>query len=156
MPCNLYGPNDNYDLNNSHVFPALINKINQAKKNKNKFIKIWGTGKPLREFMHVDDLSECILHILCLDKNKFEKLLNLNKYSLVNIGSGEEISILNLAKKISKIIGFQGSIKFDKNFPDGTPRKVLDINNMINFGWKSKINIDDGIEKTYMNYLRSN
>ncbi|MDB3973989.1 GDP-L-fucose synthase [Alphaproteobacteria bacterium] len=156
MPCNLYGPNDNYDLNNSHVLPALIKKIDYAKKNNSKHISVWGSGKPLREFMHVDDLSDCIIHILNLNDKKFKKLLNLNDFSLVNIGSGEEISIFNLAKKISKVLGFKGQIKLDKRYPDGTPRKILNIESMQNFGWKSKIKLDEGIYRTYKNYLENN
>lgn len=155
MPCNLYGPNDNYDLKNSHVLPALIKKIHIAKKQNEKFITLWGSGKPLREFLYVDDLSECILYILKLNQRKYNDLISSNNFSLVNTGSGDEISILNLAKKISKIIGFDGSIKFDNSYPDGTPRKVLD-NSVINqLGWHSKVDLNTGIRLTYDSFLKS-
>ena len=155
MPCNLYGPNDNYDLLSSHVLPALIRKIHLAKQKKQKFITLWGSGKPLREFMFVDDLSECILHILNLNNKRYNELTLSNNFSLINIGSGNEISILNLAKKISKIIGFKGSIRFNKNYPDGTPRKLLD-NSLINqTGWRHKVNLDLGIKITYDHFLKS-
>lgn len=153
MPCNLYGPNDNYDLMNSHVLPALIKKIYLAKTKNDKKVELWGSGKPLREFMHVDDLSRAIIFILKLKKKNYEDLILSNNFSLINVGSGEEISIKDLAKKISKIIGFTGQIKFNKEFPDGTPRKVLNINKMKKLGWKNKIDLDRGISEVYNNFI---
>jgi GDP-L-fucose synthase len=139
MPCNLYGPNDNYDLNNSHFLPALIRKIHEAKvSNKNK-VELWGDGSPKRELMHVDDLANSCLYFL---KN------NTSNYML-NIGSGEEHSIKVFANKISKIIGYDGNIVFNKRFPNGTPRKVLDTSLANNLGWKSKILFDQEIRSIY-------
>lgn len=139
MPCNLYGPNDNYDLNNSHFLPALIRKIHEAKiSNKNK-VELWGDGSPKRELMHVDDLANSCLYFL---KN------NTSNY-LLNIGSGEEHSIKVFANKISKIIGYDGNILFNKRFPNGTPRKILDTSLANNLGWKSKILFDQEIQYIY-------
>ena len=153
MPCNLYGPNDNYDLMTSHVLPALINKIHLAKINNNNKVELWGSGTPLREFMHVDDLSRAIIFILKLKKKNYEDLILSNKFSLINIGSGEEISIKNLAQKIAKIVGFTGQIKFNREFPDGTPRKILNTSKLNKLGWKNKIDLDRGILGVYNNFI---
>ena len=144
MPTNLYGPGDNYDLKTSHVLPALIRKFHEANKNKSDQVIIWGTGKPLREFLHVDDLAKAVL--FCL-KNKL-------KESIYNIGSGEEISIEKLGLIVGEIIGFKGKILFDSSKPDGTPRKLLDSSKIIKLGWRNTINLYEGIEFTYKNYLK--
>lgn len=141
MPTNLYGPGDNYDLKTSHVIPALIRKYHDAKQNGNKVL-LWGTGNPLREFLHVDDLARAILLFV---KNKS------NDY-LYNVGSGEEISIRDLAKLISNIVEYNGETAWDKSMPDGTPRKLLDSNKIEKYGFKSKINLEQGIKGVYKNY----
>ena len=142
MPCNMYGPNDNYHPKNSHVLAALIKKFYLAKKNKKKKVEIWGTGKPLREFMHVDDFAEAII-IAAKKYNSAEPL---------NIGSGDEVSITKLAKMISIITKFEGKIIYNKKFPDGTPRKILDSSNIIKIGWKPKIKLYDGIFDTIKSF----
>ena len=144
MPTNLYGPNDNYDLKTSHVLPALIRKFHEAKIN-NEDVELWGTGDPLRDFLHVDDLADALLYIMENQKNEF----------LYNIGSGEEISINNLAELIKEKISFKGSIKYNSAFPDGTPRKILDSSKVNKLGWKPKISLDQGIERTYKDFLMS-
>ena len=137
MPTNLYGPNDNYDLNNSHVLPALIRKIVTAKKNNSETITIWGTGNPKREFLHADDLAEACYFLM----------KNYDEPGLINIGTGEDISILDLAKLIKKIIGFEGEIITDISKPDGTPRKLMDVSKINSLGWKAKIGLEEGIIK---------
>ncbi len=149
MPTNLYGPKDNYNLENSHVLPALIRKFDEAKKNNLNQVICWGSGKPLREFLYVDDLADACIFAL-ENINQREKKLENN---WLNVGSEFEISIKNLAIKISKIIGFSGEIKWDLTKPDGTPRKKLDTSRLENMGWKAKTNLDDGILNTYKNYL---
>jgi len=138
MPTNLYGPNDNFDLETSHVLPALIRKFVDARISGADTVTLWGTGEPLREFLHVDDLSKAI--ILCLEK--YDDDLH------INIGSGSEISIRNLAQKIAMHAKFMGEIVWDKSKPDGTPRKILDINRISDLGWKPTISLDDGIKDT--------
>lgn len=137
MPTNLYGPNDNYDLNNSHVLPALIRKIITAKKNNSETITIWGTGNPKREFLHADDLAEACYFLM----------KNYDEPGLINIGTGEDISILDLAKLIKKIMGFEGEIITDISKPDGTPRKLMDVSKINSLGWKAKIGLEEGIIK---------
>lgn len=143
MPTNLYGPNDNFDLKTSHVLPSLIRKFHEAKVNNKDYVELWGTGKPYREFLHVEDLADAI--IFCLGR-KF-------KYDLYNIGYGEEISIYNLAELIKSIIGYDGEIRFNVDMPDGTPRKLIDSSRINELGWKPKIKLEDGIRKTYKWYI---
>lgn len=138
MPCNMYGPNDNYDKRNSHVFAALLKKFIIAKKENKKFVEIWGSGKPLREFLHVDDFARAII----LASKKY------NQSEPLNVGSGMEISILNLAKLISKTINYNGKIKFNRRYPDGTPRKILDTTKIKKLGWRPKISLVDGIKQS--------
>jgi len=138
MPTNLYGTNDNYHPENSHVLPALIRRIALAKKNNESSLTIWGTGDPRREFLHVDDLADACYYLLN----------NYNESGLINIGCGKDISIKELAILISNIIGYEGEIKFDIAKPDGTPRKLMDISKILNLGWQPKINLKDGIKKT--------
>ena len=145
MPTNLYGPNDNFDLETSHVLPAMINKFHIAKINNHKCVKLWGSGSPFREFLHVDDLALAILFIL---KNEIVS-------DIYNIGSNEEIKIDGLAKLISKIVGFDGDIIWDKTKPDGTPRKILDSSKINSLGWYSKISLTNGIKSTYKWYLEN-
>ena len=139
MPTNLYGPNDNYDLNNSHVLPALLRKFITAKNNGDTLVTIWGTGSPLREFLHADDLAAACLFLMD----------NHNEAGLVNIGVGEDISILDLAKMVKQIVGFTGDIITDTTKPDGTPRKLMDVTKLTNLGWKASISLEEGIKKVY-------
>ena len=144
MPTNLYGPYDNFDLENSHVLPALIRKFMDAKNLKSDVVTLWGSVSPLRDFMHVDDLSEAV--IFCSEK--------YNENEHINIGSGQEISINNLAALISKIVGFTGRIEWDKSRLDGTPRKVLDVSKLEAYGWTPKISLENGIRDT-VNWYQS-
>ena len=143
MPTNLYGPNDNFDLESSHVFPALIRKFIEAKKSNASSVELWGTGKPRREFLHVDDLAKAI--IVCLD--------NYNADQQINIGTGIDLTVAELAEKIAKNNGFTGSINWDVAREDGTPQKVLDIQKITNLGWKPSISLDQGIKLTVEWYL---
>jgi GDP-L-fucose synthase len=145
MPTNLYGPNDNFDLETSHVLPALIRKFIEAKQNNKSEVTVWGSGKPLREFLHTDDLAKAVL--LCIEK--------YDDAQQINVGSGVEISILDLANNIAEKVGFSGSIVMDANKPDGTPRKVLDITKVSNLGWKPTISLDQGIASTVEWYLQN-
>ena len=142
MPTNLYGPGDNYDLDTSHVIPALIKKMHLAKLEKRKEVIIWGSGKPLREFMHVDDCAEGMIFLMN----------NYSEDSHINLGFGSEISILELAKKIKEIVGFSGKIVFDKSKPDGIKRKLLNSEKINDLGWRPKINLEEGLKKTYKDY----
>ena len=145
MPTNLYGPNDNFSKDYSHVIPGLIARMHEAKENKAKEFNIWGTGKPLREFLFVDDLSRCIEFIL--ENNITEKL--------INIGSGQEVTVMELAEKIRDIIGFSGELIFDKSMPDGNPRKLLDSSLINNLGWSPDVDLDSGLKITYDWYKNS-
>ncbi len=144
MPTNLYGPGDNYHPENSHVLPALIRRFHEAKVRGDSSVTIWGTGSPLREFLHVDDLAAAIVHLLGLE----------NPPDLVNLGSGSEISILELAKLVARTVGFTGSIETDPSKPDGTPRKLCDISRIQATGWQPKISLADGIAAAYQDFLR--
>lgn len=139
MPTNLYGPNDNFDLKTSHVLPALIRKAHEAKENGDKSLEIWGTGKPRREFLHVDDCANALVFLL----------KNYDEYEHVNIGCGDDLSIANLVQIICKIVGFKGEIIFDLSKPDGTPRKLMSIEKLTTLGWQPKISLEDGISCTY-------
>lgn len=145
MPTNLYGPNDNFSDSNSHVIPGLINRVYKSKKENLKTMSVWGTGNPLREFLFVDDLSDAVNFII---DNKIED-------EIINIGSGQEISIKNLAEKIKKIIDFDGDIIFDKSLPDGNPKKMLDSNKINNYGWVASTDLDKGLEITF-NWYKNN
>jgi GDP-L-fucose synthase len=139
MPTNLYGPNDNYDLNSSHVLPALLRKFIEAKNNGDDSVTLWGTGTPLREFMHVDDLANACLFLM----------KSYNEKEFLNIGVGEDISIFDLAKLVKRIVGFEGEIILDQSKPDGTPRKLMDVSKLNDLGWKAKIDLNKGINKVY-------
>ena len=145
MPTNLYGQNDNYDLNNSHVLPALIRKFHEAKINNHSEVVLWGSGEPLREFLYVDDLAEAIF---------FSLVNNLDSH-LYNVGSGHEISVNELAIMIQQIIGHKGEIIWDKNKPNGTPRKILDSSKLLSIGWNPKVQLYEGIKKVY-SHLEAN
>jgi GDP-L-fucose synthase len=139
MPTNLYGPNDNYDLNNSHVLPALLRKFITAKKNNLPSVELWGSGTPKREFLHVDDLAEACFFLM----------QNYHEEGLVNIGVGDDITILALAQLIKKITNYNGNIQLNTSKPDGTPRKLLDVSKINNLGWKATISLEEGIKKVY-------
>lgn len=143
MPTNLYGINDNFDLNTSHVLPALIRKFHEAKINKEKSVVMWGSGKPLREFLYVDDLADALVHLM----------LNYNEETHVNLGTGEDISIADLATMIKEIVGYEGEIVKDLSKPDGTPRKLLDVSLLHSTGWKHKTSLEEGISKVYKWYV---
>lgn len=143
MPTNLYGPNDNYDLNNSHVLPALIRKFHTAKVNQQDSVVIWGTGTPRREFLHVDDLADACYYLL----------EHYDGEQLVNVGSGVDITIFELASLVKKIVGFNGEIKLDPSKPDGTPRKLMDVSKLEKVGWKYKISLEEGISSVYKEVL---
>jgi GDP-L-fucose synthase len=139
MPTNLYGPNDNYDLNNSHVLPALLRKFHEARIKREPYVTVWGSGNPMREFLHVDDLADACFYLM----------MNYNEPGLINIGTGKDISIKELALLIKEIVGYKGDIKFDTSKPDGTPRKLMDVSKLHAFGWKHKIELRQGIQKVY-------
>jgi GDP-L-fucose synthase len=143
MPTNLYGPNDNYDLNNSHVLPALLRKFHIAKQEGNGEVEIWGTGSPKREFLHVEDLAAACFFLL----------QNYNDKEPVNIGCGKDISIKDLALTIKKVVGFKGKLNFDTSKPDGTPRKLLSVDKLHNLGWKHQIELEEGIKSVYKDLL---
>ena len=139
MPTNLYGPGDNFDLQSSHVLPALIRKFHEAKRRNDPSVEIWGTGTPRREFLHVDDLADAIVYLL----------LNYNEEAIVNIGWGEDLTIRDLAEIIMSAIGYSGSLTFDRSKPDGTPRKLLDVSRLQSLGWSPRITLKAGIADTY-------
>jgi GDP-L-fucose synthase len=139
MPTNLYGPNDNYDLQNSHVLPALIRKFHTAVQNGDSEVEIWGTGKPKREFLHVDDLAEACLFLM----------LNYNEKGFLNVGSGSDVSIRELAETVAEVVGFKGKLTHNTSKPDGAPRKLMDVSRLHNLGWKHKIELKDGIQAVY-------
>jgi GDP-L-fucose synthase len=143
MPTNLYGPNDNYDLNNSHVLPALIRKFHSAKVNGAAEVEIWGSGTPRREFLHVDDLADACYYLL----------QNYDGEQLVNVGSGVDVTILELANLVKEIVGFTGTIKMDATKPDGTPRKLMDVSKLEKVGWKYSISLQEGIASVYKEVL---
>jgi GDP-L-fucose synthase len=145
MPTNLYGPGDNFDLNSSHVLPALIRKFHEAKTKQAKEVLVWGSGQPRREFLHVDDLADACVFLM----------VNYHQPEIINIGWGKDISIADLAHLVKDVVGFAGKIAYDRTKPDGTPRKLLDISRITQLGWRAKIDLRQGIEETYRWYLES-
>ncbi len=145
MPTNLYGPNDNFDLKNSHVAAALLRKAHEAKVEKRPALEVWGSGTPLREFLHVDDMADAA--IFCLTQG--------DHASMLNVGSGDEVSIADLARLICDVVGYEGELVFDPSKPDGTPRKLADTSRLFALGWKPKISLRDGLEQTYAWYLQA-
>lgn len=144
MPTNLYGINDNYDLNNSHVLPALIRKFHEAKLEGKDKVEIWGTGTPKREFLYVDDLADACHYLM----------LNYNDSEIVNIGTGQDVTIAELAVGIKNIVGFEGDIYFNTDMPDGTPRKLLDVSKLKGLGWQYTTSLKEGIKKAYLDYVK--
>jgi GDP-L-fucose synthase len=155
MPCNLYGPGDNYDPNFGHVIPSLIYKFHKAKIENKKQVVLWGDGTPKREFLHARDMAEACIYLMNLSKSKFYNLKK-NNSEHINLGSGYEVSISKLSKIISKIIEYKGKIVFDKTKPNGTKRKLLDSSRIAKMGWKPKIRIKQGIEQSYKDFLNKN
>ena len=146
MPTNLYGPNDNYDLNSSHVLPALIRKFHEAKKNGAPSVTLWGSGKPRREFLHADDLADACFFLM----------QNYNEAGLVNVGVGEDLEVGELALLIKKIVGYEGAIEHDLSKPDGTPRKLMDVSKLHGFGWKASIGLEEGLRRVYEDFKKEN
>lgn len=146
MPTNLYGPNDNFDLQNSHVLPAIMRKIHEAKTNGSETVTIWGSGTPLREFLHVDDLADACVYLM--ENHSAEEI-----GTFVNIGTGKEISIRELAEQLCSIIGFEGTLVYDSTKPDGTPRKITDVTKLKQLGWRYSIELEEGVRDTYQWYL---
>lgn len=143
MPTNLYGPNDNYDLSNSHVLPAMIRKFHEAKLNNGKEVVVWGTGKPMREFLYVDDLADACYFLMD----------NYNEPGAINVGTGSDITIEDLAYLVKRIVGFEGAIVFDTSKPDGTPKKQLNVSKINHLGWSAKISLEEGIRLAYASFL---
>jgi GDP-L-fucose synthase len=145
MPTNLYGPGDNFDLQTSHVLPALLRKFHEAKQNGDQQVTVWGSGTPRREFLYVDDLADAV----CFLMERYDSP------DIINVGCGEDVTIAELAASIGKIVGYRGAIVFDRTKPDGTPRKLLDVSKCTALGWRAKTSLDDGIRATYEWYLQS-
>ncbi len=155
MPTNLYGPGDSYHADNSHVIPALILRFHEAKVAQNESVAVWGTGKPLREFLYVDDLAEACVFIMGLDKKVIESITEPMQ-SHINIGTGKDITIEELAKTIANVVGYEGQIVFDASKPDGTPRKLLDVSLLNRLGWQARTNLRDGLGLAYDSFLSAN
>ena len=151
MPTNLYGPGDNFHPKNSHVLPALLDRFHKAKMKKSESIEVWGSGNAMREFMHVDDLASACIHVMQIEKDLFWKNLN-PKLSHINIGTGKDHTIRELAELIKNIVDYEGDLLFDTTKPDGTPRKLLDTSLLKGFGWMSKITLEEGLKSTYQWY----
>jgi GDP-L-fucose synthase len=145
MPTNLYGPNDNYDLDNSHVLPALMRKFHEAKLSGEPAVVLWGSGRPRREFLHVDDLADACYFLM----------QRYNEPGLINIGTGEDIEIIELARLVKQIVGYTGEIKHDLSKPDGTPRKLMDVSKLQKMDWKARISLEDGIREVYEDFTNS-
>jgi GDP-L-fucose synthase len=154
MPTNLYGPGDNYHPHNSHVIPGLIYRFHEAKIKSLPYVTIWGTGTPKREFIYVDDIAKASIYLMNLDNEIYNKYTS-RKSSHINIGSGQDLTIKELSEIIKKVVGFKGETIFDKNKPDGTPRKILDIKRISNLGFEPKIALEEGLIKTYQDYLKT-
>ncbi len=156
MPTNLYGPNDNFDLETSHVLPALIRKFHEAKVAGSESVVIWGTGTPKREFLHVDDLADACLFLMNLPGESFSSLLTLHPSpALINIGSGEELTIRELALLVKEVVGFTGELAFDPGKPDGTPRKLCDVTRLHSLGWRHRIGLEEGLRSAYRWYMEN-
>ncbi len=154
MPTNLYGPHDNFHTENSHVVPALLRRFHEAVENKQEEVVIWGTGTPLREFMHVDDMASACVHVMELEESSYQRYTQ-PMLSHINIGTGKDCSIKELAKLIAKITGFTGKLVFDTSKPDGTPRKLLDVSRLEAMGWQSGIDLETGLNNAYQWFLEN-
>ncbi len=149
MPTNLYGPGDNFDLEGSHVLPALMRKVVEAKRAGEKKLVVWGTGRPRREFLYSDDLAEACVHLLNLPEKSYESLISQNEAPLINIGTGEDLTILELAELVARVLDFECEVIFDTSRQDGTPQKLLDVSRIHALGWRAKVSLEEGIRRTY-------
>jgi GDP-L-fucose synthase len=153
MPTNLYGPGDNYDLQNSHVLPALIRRMHEAKERAEAEVAVWGTGEPRREFLYSDDMADACVTLMSLNDESFD--VHAKQYPpLINIGCGVDLTIAELAERVAKTVGFKGALKFDTSKPDGTPRKLLDVGRLYSLGWRPAIDLDAGIKAAYLDFLQ--
>jgi GDP-L-fucose synthase len=152
MPTNLYGPEDSFDLEKSHVLPALIRKFHEAQEKKRQEVVVWGTGKPRRELLHVDDMADACLTLLELPETPYRELIDNLQPCLVNIGTGKDITIGELALLVQEVVGHKGNIVFDPEKPDGMPQKLLDVSRMATLGWKATISLREGVQDTYRWY----
>ena len=155
MPTNLYGPHDNYDLQNSHVLPALIRKVHEARLRGDREVVVWGTGAPRREFLYSEDAADACIFLLNLPEAKFAPLLATGSFPLVNVGCGEDLSIRELAELVKEVVSFQGELAFDTSKPDGTPRKLLDVGRLASLGWVYKTALNNGIPMAYRDFLKT-
>jgi GDP-L-fucose synthase len=153
MPTNLYGPGDNYDLQNSHVLPALIRKMHEAKERGENGVVVWGTGTPRREFLHSDDMAEACLWLISLPEAEFSKAIS-GFPPLINIGCGTDLTIRELAETVAGVVGFRGALKFDTLKPDGTPRKLLDVRQLNSLGWRPRVRLESGIRSVYAEFCK--
>jgi GDP-L-fucose synthase len=149
MPTNLYGPGDNFDLKNSHVLPALLRKAAEARAAGQKAFTVWGTGTPRRELLYSDDLAQACVFLMNLPDEEFKRLMSSEEPPLINIGTGEDLTIRELAELVSRVVGFDGELVFDTSRPDGTPRKLLDVSRINSLGWKAQTGLEEGIRRTY-------
>jgi GDP-L-fucose synthase len=154
MPTNLYGPGDNYHPENSHVIPGLLRRFHEAKQNMAPEVNIWGTGAPMREFLYVDDMAEACLHVMELDHETYVHNTQ-SMLSHINIGTGEDLAIRDLAKLVSEVVGYEGRIAFDTSKPDGTPRKLMDVGRMKSLGWRPKVGLREGLSLAYADFLEN-
>jgi GDP-L-fucose synthase len=152
MPTNLFGPQDNYDLLNSHVLPALIRKAHEAKSRGDSELVVWGTGRPRREFMYSDDMADACVFLLTLDEARFGELVQPGAAPLINIGTGKDLTVAELAALVCEVVGFRGRIRQDTARPDGTPRKLLDVSKLEALGWRSRVSLREGIERAYEDF----
>jgi len=152
MPTNLYGPGDNYDLNNSHVMPALIRKMHEAKMSGTDTVVLWGSGTPRREFLYVDDLANALVFLAALDDKRYNELVDSSQCPLINVGTGTDVTIRELAEAVGRVVGYTGKLVQDTTKPDGTMRKVMDVSRIQSMGWKAKTELEEGIIRTYKIY----
>ena len=153
MPTNMYGPGDSYDLDNSHVLPALIRKVHEAKSEDAAEIAVWGTGMPMREFLHSDDMADAVVFLMNLDEPEYTQLVRADNCPVINVGFGEEVAIGDLALMVAEIVGYRGRIRFDPGKPDGTPRKLLDSSRLSALGWRPRVSLRAGIADAYEDFL---
>lgn len=154
MPTNLYGPGDNYDLQNSHVLPALIRKMHEAKIGNKKTMVAWGSGVPRREFLYSDDMADACVYLMLLDESRFSQLLKDDVPPLINIGCGKDLTISELVTLVKEVVGFKGTVEWDSSKPDGTPRKLLDVSRLFEQGWKPQTELVEGIKRAYDDFLK--
>jgi GDP-L-fucose synthase len=152
MPTNLYGPGDNYDLNNSHVMPALIRKMHEAKVTGVSEVVLWGSGTPKREFLYVDDLARALVFLATLDERRYDELVNASQCPLINVGTGEDLTIRTLAETIAEVVGYQGKFVQDRSKPDGTMRKVMDVSKIRALGWRPAVELREGVALAYQDF----